>query len=112
MNRRRYPCIYVLLLFFIVGPNQLPSLSDDWPMFGRDATRNAVSPEKDPPGPHAELDACMRVDCIGAQSITNKVYRGGAWNENAGALRSANRRDSHFQLRPEGTGFRCAKPSR
>jgi formylglycine-generating enzyme required for sulfatase activity len=70
-----------------------------------------VSPEKDPPGPRPDLQACMRVGCIGSQAITNKVYRGGAWNENAGALRSANRRDSHFQLRPEGTGFRCAKPS-
>jgi formylglycine-generating enzyme required for sulfatase activity len=70
-----------------------------------------TSPEKDPPGPRPDLQACMRVDCIGAQSITHKVYRGGAWNENAGALRSANRRDSHFQLRPEGTGFRCAKSS-
>ena len=70
-----------------------------------------LSPEKDPPGPRPDLQACMRVDCIGSQAITNKVYRGGAWNENAGALRSANRRDSHFQLRPEGTGFRCAKSS-
>jgi sulfatase modifying factor 1 len=68
-----------------------------------------VSPEKDPPGSRSDLDACMRVGCIGAQSITQKVYRGGAWNQNAGELRSANRRDSHFQLRPEGTGFRCAK---
>ena len=70
-----------------------------------------VSPEKDPPGPRPDLQACMRVDCMGAQSITHKVYRGGAWNENAGALRSANRRDSHFQLRPAGPGFRCAKTS-
>ncbi len=68
-----------------------------------------MSPEKDPPGPRSELDACMRVDCIGAQSITHKVYRGGAWNQKAGEMRSANRRDSHFQLRAEGTGFRCAK---
>ena len=45
MNRRRYPCIYVLLFVFIVGLNQLPSFSDDWPMLGRDASRNAVSPE-------------------------------------------------------------------
>jgi formylglycine-generating enzyme required for sulfatase activity len=70
-----------------------------------------LSPEKDPPGPRPDLQACMREGCIGSQAITNKVYRGGAWNENAGALRSANRRDSHFQLRPEGTGFRCAKSS-
>ncbi len=81
----------------------------DW--MGVEENYYLMSPEKDPRGPHSELDACMRVDCIGAQSITNKVYRGGAWNENAGALRSANRRDSHFQLRPEGTGFRCAKSS-
>lgn len=71
-----------------------------------------TSPEQDPPGPRPDLQACMRVGCIGAQTITNKVYRGGAWNQHAGELRTSNRRDSHFQLRPEGTGFRCAKPSK
>ncbi|MDH3257723.1 MAG: SUMF1/EgtB/PvdO family nonheme iron enzyme [Nitrospinota bacterium] len=81
----------------------------DW--MGAEKNYYLVSPEKDPPGPRPDLQACMRVGCIGSQAITNKVYRGGAWNENAGALRSANRRDSHFQLRPEGTGFRCAKSS-
>jgi sulfatase modifying factor 1 len=81
----------------------------DW--MGVEKNYYLISPEKDPPGPRPDLQACMRVDCIGSQAITNKVYRGGAWNESAGALRSANRRDSHFQLRPEGTGFRCAKSS-
>jgi formylglycine-generating enzyme required for sulfatase activity len=81
----------------------------DW--MGAEKNYYRISPEKDPPGPRPDLQACMRVGCIGSQAITNKVYRGGAWNENAGALRSANRRDSHFQLRPEGTGFRCAKSS-
>ncbi len=81
----------------------------DW--MGVEKNYYLVSPEKDPPGLRPDLEACMRVDCIGAQSITYKVYRGGAWNENAGALRSANRRASHFQLRAEGTGFRCAKSS-
>ena len=81
----------------------------DW--LGVEKNYYLVSPEKDPPGLRPDLEACMRVDCIGAQSITYKVYRGGAWNENAGALRSANRRASHFQLRAEGTGFRCAKSS-
>jgi len=81
----------------------------DW--MGAEKNYYRVSPEKDPPGPRPDLQACMRVGCIGSQAITNKVYRGGAWNENAGALRSANRRDSHFQLRPEGTGFRCATSS-
>jgi len=81
----------------------------DW--MGEEKNYYRISPEKDPPGPRPDLEACMRVDCIGSFAITNKVYRGGAWNENAGALRSANRRDSHFQLRPEGTGFRCAKSS-
>ena len=81
----------------------------DW--MGAEKNYYRISPEKDPPGPRPDLQACMRVDCIGSFAITNKVYRGGAWNENAGALRSANRRDSHFQLRPEGTGFRCAKSS-
>jgi len=81
----------------------------DW--MGVEKNYYLVSPEKDPPGLRPDLEACMRVDCIGAQSITYKVYRGGAWNENAGALRSANRRASHFQLRAEGIGFRCAKSS-
>ena len=83
----------------------------EWVRDWRDVEKNyyRVSPEKDPPGPMAELEACMRVDCIGAQSITRKVYRGGGWNQKAGELRSAYRRDSHFQLRPEGTGFRCAR---
>lgn len=67
-----------------------------------------VSDKKDPLGPTPELDACMGVSCIGAQSITHKVYRGGSWNQKAGQLRSANRKDSHFQLKAEGTGFRCA----
>lgn len=70
-----------------------------------------VSPEQDPPGPRPDLQACMREGCIGSQAITNKVYRGGAWNEDAAALRSSNRHDLHFQLRAEGTGFRCAKSS-
>ncbi|NIP99872.1 MAG: SUMF1/EgtB/PvdO family nonheme iron enzyme [Nitrospinaceae bacterium] len=68
-----------------------------------------VSPKKDPPGPRTDLEACMRVDCIGAQTITNKVYRGGGWNQRVAEMRSANRRDSHFQLRSEGVGFRCAQ---
>ncbi len=68
-----------------------------------------ISPEQDPPGPRTDLEACMRVDCIGSQTITNKIYRGGAWNQSVAEMRSANRRDSHFQLRPEGNGFRCAK---
>ena len=81
----------------------------DW--MGAEKNYYLISPKKDPPGPRSDLQACMRVDCIGSQAITNKVYRGGAWNQHAGELRSANRRDSHFQLRPEGTGFRCAKSS-
>ncbi len=93
------------------GLHDMAGNLSEWIQDWMDVEKNyyLVSPEKDPPGPRSELDACMRVDCIGAQSITHKVYRGGAWNQNAGELRSAHRRDSHFQLRPEGTGFRCAK---
>ena len=68
----------------------------------------ALSPEKNPRGPRAELDTCSGVDCVGAFSITQKVYRGGAWNQGISAMRSANRKDAHFQLKAEGTGFRCA----
>ncbi len=83
----------------------------EWVQDWRDIEKKyyRVSPQQDPPGPRPELDACMRVDCIGAQSITQKVYRGGAWNQKVVEMRSAHRRDSHFQLRPEGTGFRCAR---
>jgi outer membrane protein assembly factor BamB len=35
-------------LVAIAGKDQLP-VGHDWPQFGRDRTRNAVSPEKDPP---------------------------------------------------------------
>ncbi len=66
------------------------------------------SPRDNPPGPRADLDACLGEACLGSFSITQKVYRGGSWNQHAGEMRSANRRDAHIQLRPEGTGFRCA----
>lgn len=68
-----------------------------------------MSPEKDPRGPRPELDTCSGANCVGAASITNKVVRGGAWNEGVLAMRSANRRDAHFQLKADGTGFRCAR---
>jgi formylglycine-generating enzyme required for sulfatase activity len=66
-----------------------------------------VSPKKDPPGPRHELDTCDGT-CAGAASITHKIYRGGAWNQKFSEMRSANRRESHFQLQAAGNGFRCA----
>jgi len=66
-----------------------------------------VSPKKDPPGPRPELETCAGT-CAGAASITHKIYRGGAWNQNVTEMRSANRRESHFQLQAAGNGFRCA----
>jgi len=66
-----------------------------------------VSPKNDPLGPRAELDTCQGV-CAGAASMTHKIYRGGAWNQMASEMRSANRRESHFQLQAAGNGFRCA----
>ena len=66
-----------------------------------------VSPKKDPPGPRPELDTCAGT-CAGAASITHKIYRGGAWNQKVSEMRSANRRESHFQLQAAGNGFRCA----
>ena len=82
----------------------------EWVRDWRDVNQNyyLMSPKKDPLGPRPELDTCMRVDCIGAQSITQKLSRGGAWNLRVSTIRSANRHDSHFQLRLEATGFRCA----
>ena len=67
-----------------------------------------LSPEQDPLGPRAELDTCSGVDCVGAFSITQKVLRGGAWSQGYSAMRIANRRDAHFQLKAESTGFGCA----
>lgn len=67
-----------------------------------------VSPEMDPPGPRTDLNACMGVKCVGSFSINQKIYRGGAWNKKTSAMRSAYRRDAHFQLRSDGKGFRCA----
>jgi len=68
-----------------------------------------MSPEKNPRGPRPELNACSGVDCVGSYSITQKVNRGGSWNKIASEMRSANRMNSHFQLRSDGTGFRCAQ---
>ena len=67
-----------------------------------------MGPTKNPQGPRPELDTCSGVDCVGAFSITQKVYRGGAWNQGISSMRSANRKDAHFQLKADGTGFRCA----
>ncbi len=78
----------------------------DWMATGENFYQ--ISPKQDPKGPRPDLEACMQVDCVGAFSITQKVYRGGAWNQMAGEMRTANRRDGHFQLKAEGTGFRCA----
>ena len=67
-----------------------------------------MGPEQDPQGPRPELDTCSGENCIGAFSITQKVYRGGAWNQGVSSMRSANRKDAHFLLKADGAGFRCA----
>ena len=77
----------------------------DW--FDIDKKYYMVSPKKDPPGARPELDTCAGT-CAGAASITNKIYRGGAWNQSVSEMRSANRKESHFQLQAAGNGFRCA----
>jgi formylglycine-generating enzyme len=67
-----------------------------------------MSPDKDPRGPRPDLNACSGANCVGSISITYKVYRGGGWNQGISAMRSANRKAAHFQLKEDGTGFRCA----
>ena len=81
----------------------------EWVQDWLDVEKNyyMVSPKNDPLGPRAELDTCQGV-CAGAASMTHKIYRGGAWNQMASEMRSANRRESHFQLQAAGNGFRCA----
>jgi len=81
----------------------------EWVQDWLDVEKNyyMVSPETDPLGPRAELDTCQGV-CAGAASMTHKIYRGGSWNQMASEMRSANRRESHFQLQAAGNGFRCA----
>jgi hypothetical protein len=41
--------------------------ADDWPMFGRDANRNAVSPEKNPPVDWAIKHSAKRT--VGAKVV-------------------------------------------
>jgi len=82
---------------------------NEWVQDWLDVEKNyyMISPKNDPLGPRPELDTCAGT-CAGAASITHKIYRGGAWNQKASEMRSANRRESHFQLRAAGNGFRCA----
>ena len=79
----------------------------DW--MAVDENYYVMSPEKDPRGPRSELYACSGANCVGSISITYKVYRGGGWNQAFSKMRSANRKAAHFQLKEDGTGFRCAR---
>jgi hypothetical protein len=48
-NGGRLPLFASVCAIAIFAGCLTPTLADDWPMRGRDGTRNAVSPEKNPP---------------------------------------------------------------
>ena len=89
------------------GLNDMAGNVGEWVADWMDEHYYHVSPKKNPLGPSPNLKACG-VGCVGSTSIDHKVWRGGAWNQKAEELRSSNRRDSRWQLRAEGIGFRCA----
>ncbi|HJO00665.1 MAG TPA: SUMF1/EgtB/PvdO family nonheme iron enzyme [Nitrospinaceae bacterium] len=83
---------------------------NEWVQDWKEVEKNyyLLSPKNDPLGPRPELDTCSGAECVGAISITIKMFRGGSWNQRVVEMRSANRRQAHFQLHADGVGFRCA----
>lgn len=63
-----------------------------------------ISPEKDPTGPTRRDDAVTG-------GTNEKALRGGAWNTDAGELRSTNRKGLWTDYRLDSLGFRCAADS-
>src|SRR5437867_1284121 len=77
------------LISFALVVSAVTASAEDWPMFGRDKTRNAVSPEKNPPidwdvktGQNIKWKAKLGSMTFSAPVVANGLVWIGTNNEN------------------------------